>query len=48
MRTVAVPYVLFEAALAWFRYEVGGVGARELFADPHWPMWYLSGCSSGG
>ena len=42
VRTVAVPYVLFEAALAWFRYEVGGVELRELFADPHWPMWYLS------
>lgn len=42
VRTVAVPYVLFEAALAWFRYQVGGVTLEDLFADPHWPMWYLS------
>jgi fucose 4-O-acetylase-like acetyltransferase len=42
VRTVAVPYVVFEAALAWFRYHVGGVELRDLFADPHWPMWYLS------
>jgi fucose 4-O-acetylase-like acetyltransferase len=42
VRTVAVPYVIFEAALAWFRYQVGGVKLDELFADPHWPMWYLS------
>ena len=41
-RTVAVPYVVFEAALAWFRYHVGGVELQDLFADPHWPMWYLS------
>ena len=42
IRTVAVPYVLFEAALAWFRYQVGGVQLDDLFTDPHWPMWYLS------
>jgi fucose 4-O-acetylase-like acetyltransferase len=42
VRTVAVPYVLFEAVLAWFRYSVGGVELSQLFADPHWPMWYLS------
>ncbi|HET6165447.1 MAG TPA: acyltransferase family protein [Marmoricola sp.] len=42
VRTVAVPYVIFEAALAWFRYQVGGVALDDLFADPHWPMWYLS------
>jgi fucose 4-O-acetylase-like acetyltransferase len=42
VRTVAVPYVLFEAALAWFRYQVGGVQLDDLFTDPHWPMWYLS------
>ena len=42
VRTVAVPYLLFEAALAWFRYRVGGVTLDDLFADPHWPMWYLS------
>jgi fucose 4-O-acetylase-like acetyltransferase len=42
VRTVAVPYVIFEAALAWFRYHVGGVELEDLFTDPHWPMWYLS------
>lgn len=42
VQTVAVPYVIFEAALAWFRYHVGGVKLDELFADPHWPMWYLA------
>lgn len=42
VRTVAVPYVLFEAALAWFRYQVGGVALEDLFTDPHWPMWYLA------
>jgi fucose 4-O-acetylase-like acetyltransferase len=42
VRTVAVPYVIFEAALAGFRYQVGGVTLDDLFADPHWPMWYLS------
>ena len=42
VRTVAVPYLVFEAVLAWFRYQVGGVELHDLFADPHWPMWYLS------
>ena len=42
VRTVAVPYVIFEAALAGFRYWVGGVDLNDLFKDPHWPMWYLA------
>ena len=42
VRTVAVPYVVFEAALALFRIHVGGERLEDLFADPHWPMWYLS------
>lgn len=42
VRTVAVPYLLFEAVLAWFRYQVGGVQLDDLFTNPHWPMWYLS------
>ncbi|MGY2873219.1 fucose 4-O-acetylase-like acetyltransferase [Marmoricola sp. URHA0025 HA25] len=42
VQTVAVPYLIFEAVLAWFRYGVGGVELDQLFADPHWPMWYLS------
>jgi fucose 4-O-acetylase-like acetyltransferase len=41
-RTVVVPYVLFECALALFRIYVGGEQLQDLFRDPHWPMWYLS------
>lgn len=41
-RTVVVPYVVFEALLAWFRAGVGGVSIEQLFLDPHWPMWYLA------
>lgn len=39
--TLAVPYVLFEAALALFRIHVGGEQLDDLFADPHFPLWYL-------
>ncbi len=42
VKTVAVPYVVFEAALAIFRVKVGGEELEDLFTDPHWPMWYLS------
>lgn len=42
VRTVAVPYVVFEALLALFRIQVGGEDLDDLFLDPHWPMWYLS------
>jgi fucose 4-O-acetylase-like acetyltransferase len=42
VRTVAVPYVMFECALALFRIYVGGERLEDLFRDPHWPMWYLS------
>jgi fucose 4-O-acetylase-like acetyltransferase len=41
-RTVVVPYLLFESALALFRIYVGGEELADLFRDPHWPMWYLS------
>ncbi len=41
-RTVAVPYVVFECAMALFRIYVGGEELEDLFADPHWPLWYLS------
>lgn len=40
--TVAVPYVVFEAAMAAFRIGVGGEDLDRLFLDPHWPMWYLA------
>lgn len=39
---VAVPYVVFEGALALFRYVVAGEHLEDLFVDPHWPMWYLA------
>lgn len=42
VRTVAVPYVVFEAAIALFRVYVGGERLDDLFKDPHWPMWYLA------
>jgi fucose 4-O-acetylase-like acetyltransferase len=42
VRTVVVPYVVFECALALFRIYVGGEKLEDLFSDPHWPMWYLS------
>jgi fucose 4-O-acetylase-like acetyltransferase len=42
VRTVVVPYLCFEAALALFRIYVGGEELRNLFTDPHWPMWYLA------
>lgn len=42
VKTVVVPYVIFEAALAAFRYYIGNVEFENLFLDPHWPMWYLS------
>ena len=40
--SVAVPYLLFEGALAAFRVYVGGEELNAIFADPHWPMWYLA------
>jgi fucose 4-O-acetylase-like acetyltransferase len=42
VRTVAIPYVIFESALALFRIYLGGEHLRDIFQDPHWPMWYLS------
>jgi fucose 4-O-acetylase-like acetyltransferase len=41
-RTVVVPYVLFEALLAAFRVFVGHENLNDIWADPHWPMWYLA------
>jgi fucose 4-O-acetylase-like acetyltransferase len=42
VRTVVVPYVIFECAIALFRIYVGGERLQDLFSDPHWPMWYLA------
>ena len=40
--TVALPYVVFEVALALFRVHVGGEDLTLVRTDPHWPMWYLA------
>jgi fucose 4-O-acetylase-like acetyltransferase len=42
VRTVAVPYVIFECLMALFRVHVGGEELEDLFKDPHWPLWYLT------
>jgi fucose 4-O-acetylase-like acetyltransferase len=40
--TLAVPYLLFEPALFYFRREVAGEGVQgPLWLIPHWTMWYL-------
>ncbi|MFC5729591.1 MULTISPECIES: acyltransferase family protein [Nocardioides] len=41
VRTLVVPYIVFEAALALFRLWVGGERLQDLFTDPHFPLWYL-------
>ncbi len=42
VRTLAVPYLLFEAVMALFRIYVGGEVLADLWLDPHWPFWYLA------
>ncbi|WP_322921076.1 acyltransferase family protein [Nocardioides renjunii] len=40
--TLAVPYLLFEPALFYYRREVVGEGVTgPLWLEPHWTMWYL-------
>ena len=40
---VAVPYVVFELAMFWFRTEVGGEQIDgTVLLNPHWPVWYLA------
>jgi fucose 4-O-acetylase-like acetyltransferase len=41
VRSVAIPYVILEAALAVFRLWAGGEHLQNLWIDPHWPLWYL-------
>jgi fucose 4-O-acetylase-like acetyltransferase len=41
-RTVVVPYMVFELLLALFRVYVGHEDINDIWADPHWPMWYLA------
>ena len=42
VRTVAVPYVIFEGLLVAYRHYVGGVEFERIWTNPHWPMWYLA------
>ncbi len=42
VRTVAVPYVVFEGLMALFRLYVGGERLEDLYTNPHWPMWFLA------
>ncbi len=42
VKTVAVPYVIFEGLLVAYRHYVGGVEFEHIWTNPHWPMWYLS------
>ncbi len=39
--TVALPYLLFEPALYYFRHALGQVDTGHLWLIPHWAMWYL-------
>lgn len=39
--TLAVPYVVAEGSLALFRIHVGGEDLEHVFADPHFPLWFL-------
>jgi fucose 4-O-acetylase-like acetyltransferase len=41
VRSIAIPYVILEAALAVFRLWAGGEHLQNLWIDPHWPLWYL-------
>lgn len=41
--TVAIPYVVFETAMALFRTHVGGEdGLPPLYVEPLWPLWFLA------
>lgn len=42
LTTVVVPYVVFESLYALFRIRVGDERFDDLYADPHWPLWYLA------
>lgn len=41
VRTLAVPYVIFESLMAFFRLYFGGERLQDLFTNPHWPLWFL-------
>lgn len=40
--TLLVPYLIFEAALYYFRLHIVGEGVEPpIWIEPHWTMWYL-------
>ncbi|MDT0183703.1 acyltransferase family protein [Microbacterium sp. ARD31] len=40
--TLAIPYLIFEPALFYYRRDVVGEGVEyPLWIEPHWTMWYL-------
>ena len=41
LTTVALPYLVFEPALYYFRHALGQVDTGHLWLVPHWAMWYL-------
>jgi fucose 4-O-acetylase-like acetyltransferase len=41
VRTLLVPYLLFELLLTSYRHLIAGTSLHNLWIAPHWPMWYL-------
>lgn len=43
LTTIALPYVVFEAAMLGWRVWIGDMEAwpEDAWLNPHWPMWYL-------
>ncbi|QIX28047.1 hypothetical protein ncot_16700 [Nocardioides sp. JQ2195] len=39
--TIALPYLIFEPALYYFRREIDQPEDGPLWLEPHWAMWYL-------
>lgn len=39
--TLVVPFVLYQAALAWFQVALGWGAPEHPFLQPLWPLWYL-------
>ncbi|WP_148614019.1 acyltransferase family protein [Nocardioides rubriscoriae] len=41
LTTLVVPFVLYQAALAWFQVGIGWSAPEHPFLEPLWPLWYL-------
>jgi fucose 4-O-acetylase-like acetyltransferase len=43
LTTIALPYLVFEAAMLGWRLWLGDIDAwpEDAWLNPHWPMWYL-------